>query len=51
MDDDASAERLRRGGYTRTSARFPSADGVSLAADLFLPAGASNPHDADERKS
>ena len=50
-DDDASAERLRSGGYTRERARFPSADGVSLAADLFLPAGASNPKDADERKS
>ena len=34
-------ERLRRGGYTRESARFTSRDGVVLAADLFLPAGAS----------
>ena len=38
---DATAERLRRGGYTRESARFTSRDGVILAADLFLPAGAS----------
>jgi len=38
---DASAERLRRGGYTRESARFTSRDGVVLVADLFLPAGAS----------
>ena len=41
MGDDASAERLRRGGYTRERVRFTSRDGVVLAADLFLPAGAS----------
>ena len=41
MWDDASAERLRRGGYTRERVRFTSRDGVVLAADLFLPAGAS----------
>ena len=36
-----AAERLRRGGYTRERVRFTSRDGVVLAADLFLPAGAS----------
>ena len=30
---DATAERLRRGGYTRESARFTSRDGVIL--ELF----------------
>ena len=47
MGDDASAERLRRGGYTRERVRFTSRDGVVLAADLFLPAGASRAFPAD----
>ena len=48
---DASAERLRRGGYTRESARFTSRDGVVLVADLFLPAGASRASFDDGRRA